>query len=233
MSTLFRNLVGSIPNEQFLSLKETLLINTLESEIEIINGLFSNKLNVVYYHSDYKEIQYGNLVNFVKIRKESTQYKQYYKSQEFKTLNHFYKNYKTTSGFVFTSDNLKHIPDISRELNVLIFTHIPYDLLNHNLVNNLDLIESHTGVLKKKNLYYTKFYPLKGKILNSIPFNKLFLWIFGDHVMYSPQSYKLREKIVDLSISYKWSHLTTMERIKQCFEVSNDYDLKLLLEYSK
>ena len=90
-------------------------------------------------------------------------------------------------------------------------THYAYDLLSNKDFKTLDLLESHTGVLKSKALWYTKFSDHKDSV--RIPFNELFLQVFGDSTIFHPHDRKLRLEILAIADKYNWSFATTKDRI--------------------
>lgn len=92
----------------------------------------------------------------------------------------------------------------------LLFTHLCYDLTTRSYTNHM-LLESHTGAIKDKSLWYTKYY--RGKELTQIPFREDFLAIFGDTHMFSPLSPAFRKALTDLAVKYHWSFTTTREKI--------------------
>ena len=104
----------------------------------------------------------------------------------------------------------------------LILTHIPYDLLNYTHFNQLDLIESHTGKLKPRNLWYSKYYKFGNEDLNTLPFLRKLLLIFGDSVMIQPMDIRFRRLILDISRNRRWTPLTTESKVMQDL----DFDVK-------
>lgn len=92
----------------------------------------------------------------------------------------------------------------------LIHTHLPYDLTTRSF-DSLFLLESHTGAIKSRNLWYTKYY--RGKELAQIPFREDFLIIFGDSHMFSPIGQAYRKTLMELAEKYGWSFATTREKI--------------------
>lgn len=92
----------------------------------------------------------------------------------------------------------------------LLHTHFPIDLTT-KAYQSVSLLESHTGVIKQRNLFYTKYY--NGKELSQIPFREDFLYIFGDNYMFHPLSNVYRKNLVELAKKYNWSWTTTREKI--------------------
>jgi hypothetical protein len=95
---------------------------------------------------------------------------------------------------------------------VIIQTHIAVDLISWKNFEELDLLESHTGAIKNRSLWYTKYN--NGKELSMIPFTQYFLRIFGDKEFFSPKDSALRKAILEIAVKYNWSPLTTDSRIR-------------------
>lgn len=102
------------------------------------------------------------------------------------------------------------IEEESLDRPVLIHTHFPIDLTTRSY-SNLSLLESHTGAIKDKSKWYTKYY--NGKELVQIPFREDFLYIFGDSYMFHPLSNVYRKTLLELAKQYNWSFATSREKI--------------------
>jgi hypothetical protein len=117
---------------------------------------------------------------------------------------------------------MKFNTTISPKGNVkaLFLTHVPYDLTNYSNFEKLDLIESHTGVLKSRYEWYTKFYKLGDADLRIIPFYKKMLLVFGDRVVIQPSDIKLRRLILEVAQNRRWTQLTTVDKVMHDLELS-------------
>lgn len=100
----------------------------------------------------------------------------------------------------------------------LILTHYPADLLAVKDFPILGLLESHTGEVKTQLQWNSKLYN-KPK---NIPFNKGFLTLFGDNVMFHPQDRKVRNVVLKTAEKYSWHADTTMDRIYNCLKLVNE-----------
>ncbi len=96
----------------------------------------------------------------------------------------------------------------------LILTHYAFVLLSAKAFAELVLVESHTGTLKDRTLWYTKY--MNGKTLPILPFREDFLQIFGDSETFRPADAKLRKEIIELAKKYHWNATTTSDRIRYC-----------------
>lgn len=210
ISTLFRNLTGSVDKKVFLNISVIELAEVLEFELELINDIFRNEGNNVckpiYYNIDYDSIAEKLLIKKVVTRIDNTEYQKYYNDIFNKTLKLIKRNNK----------NILEIEDLIKPSNrnsSLIVSHYAYDLLSEKNFKQLDLLESHTGKLKHLVEFNSKYYPITEKNLSHLPFNKKLLYIFGDKTFIKPSDIRLRLQILETSIKRKWTPATTKEKI--------------------
>lgn len=96
----------------------------------------------------------------------------------------------------------------------LIITHYPVDLLSSTSFTKLRLLESYTGAIKSRSQWNTKL--TDGKLFPRIPFNYLTVQIFGDGpVSFMRYPKPVRDALVQLADQYKWTSVTTTEKMKQ------------------
>lgn len=83
---------------------------------------------------------------------------------------------------------------------------------------NVDaLLQSYTGVIIQKHDYWKLFNKsarLKDRDFSRIPFNRLFIQIFGDSKSLYSRGYKELERILDLAEKRDWNQTTTRDRVK-------------------
>lgn len=93
----------------------------------------------------------------------------------------------------------------------LMLTHIPFDLLSYAKFNPLVLLESHTGTLKERPRWYTKF---TNRHTERVPFNQMTLQILGDgnNFLGLPPK-KLQDYLINLAIQKQWTYMTTKDKI--------------------
>lgn len=109
--------------------------------------------------------------------------------------------------------------------NSFVLTHHIVDLLVPQGYGEITLLESHTGVLKTKGKWHTKL--TGGSKLERIPFNALTLQIFGDNsTHFKANAFKYKSTVIALSEQYKWTPMTTDERVKLCLSSVQDVDLR-------
>ena len=187
VSTLLRNITSSLPSGDILVIPKKDILDALLDEIEWLTEFFhAEGLTINFYVNNY---------NFVKstyekegiLRKANTD-KQMALDNIFKyCLDHIAKQDE-----VAQFSNTVHY---AREDEALIFTHIPWDLLSYGKFVKLDLLESHTGLIKSRKLWNTKYYPVPDHDMSFLPFMEKLLTTFGDHVMFKPAPLKERVEL--------------------------------------
>jgi hypothetical protein len=223
--TLYRNILGSVDTKLAVQVSANEIVEVLENEIELIKSLVyastQGKTKVVLYASEYKGLVNKHPHAF--IQKPTTDRQMFYNAKMQETINKFIQTQNKENIQLYS---LELIPTV-REKS-LILTNYAYDLLSFNKFSQLDLLESHTGILKTKNLFYTKL--TKGKELIRIPFNNFSIQVFGDSNTFSPQPNAIRTKVIELSEQYSWTQLTTKDRLVYCFNAMPDKMLGMILK---
>lgn len=108
---------------------------------------------------------------------------------------------------------------------VALVTHIATDLLSRYNFEVLDLLESHTGAIKKPALWYTKL--TNGRNLPPMPFNKFTVRVFGDNGnLVASQDIKLRRAVIRLAEEFSWTPITTMDKIRQNVSTIEDREMR-------
>ena len=108
-----------------------------------------------------------------------------------------------------------------------VMTHHPIDLLRWEKFKSLTLFESHTGALKTRDQWCTKF---ADKTANPMPFNAASLMIFGDHEMFKPLNEKTRAEVIAIAKARGWNGYTTPDRFLLGLELSKN---KYLLDIAR
>lgn len=97
---------------------------------------------------------------------------------------------------------------------VLLSTHFTVDLLSGlNGTRNLQLIESHTGVIKDHLRWYTKYRKMGKRDMNIFPFNKRLLYLLGDNTVVAPIPLFDRKAFYETSATKGWNQTTSRERV--------------------
>lgn len=226
--TLYRNLLASLPiNQDFsdLAIAKTLL-EELVYITQLVNTETNNKIKCIYYYIQYENssiIKSKLTTNAVILRRPTTPGQILY-SQKFDRI---YTALKRINSVIEIS-SFANKPEPSQKNNSVIFTHYPFDLTGHGKFDKLTLLESNTGAFKNKTKYYTKFFNIRNKDLISIPFHDITLFIMGDNVLFHPHPLSIRNKILDLSLTAKWTSLTSREGVLQTLSMVNDKDIKTI-----
>lgn len=212
VDTLFRNLVGSLDKRTFTEGDIGRFLVTIEEEISTIEGLFHTNASYIlpiFYHSDYsdliKKIE-KHPSKIVTLREPNTIGQKLYEDRRLKVLTELHRR----------TDKIKKYkagiyPD--RYESSLVLTHHPYDLINYNKFSDISLLESNTGMVKNRSLWYTKFHSHPRHSLNNIPFNEKTLLLFGDKTMITPVKLAARDAILAIADQRHWTSLTTMEKL--------------------
>ena len=111
--------------------------------------------------------------------------------------------------------------------SIVMLTHVPYDLVSIYNFSKLILLESHTGKLKPRNLWYTKL--THGSKMVSFPFNEKIILIFGDKEVFLPIPSRYREAVINLANEQKWSVVTASDRIVRDVAKIKDPEIKKYL----
>jgi hypothetical protein len=210
IGTLLRNLMGSLPTESVSTVDITSVIDTIYSELEVIESLFAteggNACKPVFYFNDYKHV-----LNTIK-----------YRSVFFRTPNnatelHYEKFHSELQKVMLKSnDEIELVHEVlspNKPIKSLILTHQAFDLLSKKKFVQLDLIESHTGKLKTFNAWSSKFAPVGSIDFTNIPFNNTTLFLFGDRYLIQPSPIRLRKTVNEIAIKCFWTSVTTKEKV--------------------
>lgn len=212
ISTLLRNIINSVKFSELISMPKKDIYDCLLEEIDFLTNFFSsNLLQIKFYVNTYTYVKdvYGKTD---RLRKMTTDKQMYIDNLMTYCLD---KIRKEDDVEIFHKD-IKY----GKENSVLLFTHVPFDLLSHSNFFKLDLLESHTGTIKSRKEFNTKYYSLPGdKDMSFIPFHEHLLCdVFGDSIMFHPASVKDR--------------LATYEMLKKkgVNSLTSDFSLGVLLK---
>lgn len=211
LRTLVRNIHGAVPTPQRHQLYAHEVEEALYSEMATIAELVA-PVRVVYYASDMDLTKYRHAL----IRKQHTKLQAQYEGMSVKAIASVLGHFKLNPTTQYTVEHFKlKIKVKEKNLKGIILTHFPIDLLVYTEFKSLLLLESHTGVIKDRSLWYTKYFNgNKTEGINRIPFTEKFLQIFGDKETFSPMNQKFREDLLALAKRYNWTYLTTDDKVK-------------------
>lgn len=219
--TLYRNLVGSIDRTSGSSVVPELLAQALTEEIDTIadqiREVTQGKTQVIFYYSNYSNLERRYANPIASLRQDTTP-----KQKEYTLIHN-----KTVELLLQIRKEDIRVFDLwpePREVGAvaLICTNYAFDLLARKEFSKLTLLESHTGQLKDRALWYTKFNG--GQELSRIPFREDMLQVFGDSTLFKPADIRLRRELMTIAERYNWTSVTTLEKIKYGIDqIQNPY----------
>jgi hypothetical protein len=209
LATLTRNIIASFQGNIVMTLNKNDISSILNYEIEVILENIKQvypTVKVHFYYSDYDQV-FGKIKHpAVRVRLPTTQRQLHLDKISSKGIDDYY---------MLNEPNVLHFKreftPVTPNEKAIILTSFPVDLCSYNKFKKLDLLESSTGALKSRHLWYTKYY--KGQDLNFIPFNCKLLKVFGDSVHYHPFDFKVRNMFIDLAKENNWTPLTTLDKV--------------------
>lgn len=216
LRTLYRNLMGSLPKVAVEGGVPREFADALNFEMETIRNIIAtdtnNRVKVVFYVSNYKDLErhYPHAL----LRTDTTEKQKAATEVENQTLVMLVNEMHAP---VMVFDRAITTGEVGK---TAIITHYAYDLLSYRAFGSLTLLESHTGVFKERAQWYTKF--ANGKELSMIPFREDMLQIFGDNELFKPMSIKARHAVIELAQQYRWTAVTTTDRIRENMKKISD-----------
>ncbi len=207
VSTLARNVLSSIPSKDTSLVTAENLLRVLKEEIDSIKSIMEeSKKAVVFYSNDYTEVfkKYGNSVV---VRKPTTEKQIFLNDITEKAIKALVKANDLP---VFTG-SIRQVN--SAHKGALIMTHQTWDLLSYKAFPKLTLLESHTGKLKTRKDWYTKYFAVPNFDMSIFPLQTKLLLILGDHILISPKPLDMRKTLCEIAIKGGWNSLTTEDKV--------------------
>lgn len=212
LATLFRNMYNACPRDKVELIQPEEAAEALYAEMEAIyqavRSATQNSVDVHYYWCDYRDL--STLYPRGLIRVVNTPKQIAFRDLMVKVVERVVKTAKVNA-MEFISQHHTHIQPKTYGKTLMI-SHYPVDLLSEHRFGSLDLLESHTGVLKNKTLWHTKLF--NGKTLSILPFCQLTLLVFGDDHHFKAQDRKIREALLEIANKGKWSWMTTRTKVR-------------------
>ena len=193
MSTILRNLLNSIPFKDLQRVDKKDVLEVFLDEVEFLTHFFGmNSMNVNFYvHTyDFPKKTYPDKLRLA----SSDQQKHLQGLTDFCLMG------------VSKHDEVQHFTkDVTygNDCSALIVTHVPWDLLSYDRFRKLDLLESHTGVVKTRKDWNTKYFKIPDKDMSFLPFMEYLLTTFGDNVMFKPGPMKDRIELYESLVKKK------------------------------
>lgn len=225
--TLFRNVYSLVDKTLRMSVDYDSLITVMMSEVRVINAVIEqyvgSGVKVEYYACDYNHLtRFYRLARFKDV---STDLQKIYSVIENKAVELMFKQLREEGIKVYHFDTSLNVEERNK---TLIITHLPVDLLSSTYFDKLDLLETHTGTIKKKTEWNTKL--KNGKDTPRIPFDKMTIQMFGDSGgLFLPYPIKYRKALIDIAEKYKWTSTTTKSRIKLTVKSARIHDLEQII----
>ncbi len=224
LRTLFRNLLGALEGDGAKTVIPEAVSDEMRQEMDRIDRIVAD-LNpgctVRYYVSNYHNL--AQKYPHARVRVDSTDNQKHHTKimtlalKELLLMEHGSVQNPGQRVQVF---ELKLQP--RTQVRTLILTHYPFDLCSAKHFGSLDLLESHTGKIKQRSQWNTKYH--NGKDLTMIPFREDMLQIFGDTESFHPFPIEQRRELLDLAQQYTWTVLTTKDYILHCLDhLKNKY----------
>lgn len=216
IKTLIRNIIGAMSDSKIMNPQE--ILDILSEEIEIIKDIFrvegAGIAKPIFYTSEYIKTKAPHVHQAVKVRPANTPAQILYHKNEELILKSFFKHIDKKDDQHLQFKDLIEVKAIDgTKPKALIVTHFPYDLLSYGEFDKLDLLESHTGVLKSREIWSSKLYKVPNGNMNLLPFIRKTLLVFGDNNMFRPMPIELRRQILDIAERRKWNGLTTKDKV--------------------
>ena len=205
VSTLLRNMMSSITSDDSTSVKPSDYLEALREEIQYLNDLFVfQDLEPHFYIHTYEYVKSHYPPE--KLRKATT-----LKQLQVEMVLNYCLSELRKEPSIHTYPYKIHI---NKALKCVIMTHVPWDLLSHTEFLKLDLLESHTGLLKTRKDWYSKYYKLPNRDMSMLPFNQELLGIFGDNTMIIPDAMKKRVEIYERLSEKKVNPMASQDTVK-------------------
>jgi len=148
--TLHRNILGALTKDSLAVVSDEQLFNTFIEEVEIIKSIFEieggGRIKPFFYGPSYDTVYKKSHKN-VLLRHDTTEHQLHQKHLMMSSIKRVRKDDNHKEKVIFIDSRLPSNPLIK----AMILTHFPYDLLSHKGFKVLHLLESHTGILKKRD----------------------------------------------------------------------------------
>ena len=221
--TLFRNFHGAIDDaegKQLKRLKDEFLdeLGQIKTAVETA---IPGEITPVFYICSNASM--SKMFKHAKLKAPSTSRQKNYASLERKVME-----------FIMESPLKRKIKIFDCVINgnnskSLIMTHYPLELLSFKEFRSLELLESHTGVIKGRSEWNSKL--TNPDAYRNLPFNILTLQLIGDQAtQFNSLGAKYIKPIIEVSQKNNWTTATTNAKVK--FDLDNYYD-KLLVNLMK
>jgi hypothetical protein len=186
---------------------------SMDAEMGIIRNLIAvesrETLKCEFYISGYSEIP--TKFKAALLRMDTTEAQVHYTNLFNRTVKEMTQNRIIEHHNVHIHNKGTEIPAEYAKSQALLISHYPYDLLLAPKFNHMDLLETHTGSIKGRDKWSTKYF--NGSKLPVLPFSQLLLPVFGDKEHFRPMDKSAIEDVLALASKYNWNAVTGKEKI--------------------
>lgn len=211
LRTIFRNIMGALDKDVAASIMSPTIVGTMLEEMEMMENVIreytNNKVKVVFYYSNYKNLDVHFKLGVPRV--DNTEKQKEYTAIHNQTIRLLFENQKSNPSHDIRVFDLAL--RLKEPVKAMIITHYPIDLLSSKEFSKLVLLESHTGKILDKASWYLKYY--EGKTLAQIPFNDVFIRVFGDNSSFRPMAIGIRKEILEIASKYHWSSVSTHDKL--------------------
>lgn len=207
--TLIRNAYNACDQRLIKDIDPNDVVEIITQEMELITDLLKNEgkgfTKAFFYFNEYGRL-FKKDDKVFKRREDRTELQKHARSVYEKTK------------FILSRYN-KDIVNFNLDIkssggdNSLIFTHIPADLLSYRNFGNINLLESHTGKLKTRLEWNTKFHSCGESDMGRLPFCRQLLSIFGDNTLITPIPLKARREVLEVANQSRWTPATSPNKV--------------------
>lgn len=217
LRTLFRNFWSAFPNEGRPPVQT--MLTDFNEELTNITGMASHAdMSAIFYHNSYSSLE--RTMPNAKLKLPSTDTQRLYATAErIATL---------SAARALGSHQLPGDTQINGNgSKAWIMTHLPVDLLSAPVFNELTLIESHTGILKRRIEWTSKI--TKNENYTRLPFNELTIQVLGDRGnQFSSYSTKYKNVLMAIAKKKNWTPMTTKAKIRSDLSLVEDVEMRKL-----
>lgn len=218
--TLFRNAWGSMTSAQSAETSLVEFADMLEQEMNIISASLAEEeppLESFFYapsyadlHKEYPDATLKNVVTDKMSHKVLMENRVLAKLKNTNTL---------MTPIIFNNVEIKtEVP-----YKAFFVTHYPVDLLHTTGFDKTYLLESHTGIVKGPDKWWSKLGSKGMDSAERIPFNKGTIQFFGDSGgMFKSQPMGAKKRMIEVAVKYKWNQQTTRSRMLDTLRLAGE-----------
>lgn len=200
LHTLTRNVISQFNAKALEKIHADEIMRVVLKDITLINKLTEDKITVTYYGTSLTGFASSVFLPFLREPKTVKQKKLAYTISTVVTALVKKYRYPRVNGMLHTTHGEN-----------LVLTNFLMDLLS-NPAN--ELLESHTGKVKGKKLWYTKLHKIPHADMSTLPPLNRMLLFTGTSDIFSPSAHmRFREKLIDIATRKGWNSATSNDRV--------------------